>query len=137
MLFESLPLLSRPLWASRQLQFIVKQTRFTHPLIEQTINVARDPLAWMLAKDLFSNLRRNTLALIDIRLPTKNQWQMRKVFGIAELVAKASYNASGPGDPFDPEAGWWIAVGIRKYVDEVGDIRLVDLAWTSLCEEDD
>jgi hypothetical protein len=48
---------------------------------------------------------------------------------LAELVAKVTYNASEPRDPFDEDSGWWIVVSLKGLVDLWNDEEFSRRAW--------
>jgi hypothetical protein len=56
------------------------------------------------------------------------------LLSLAELVAKVTYNAAEPPDPFDEDSGWWIAASIRGFVDHRWkDQEFSEAAWSALC----
>jgi hypothetical protein len=66
---------------------------------------------------------------------TKDQEVFAELLSLAELVAKVTYNATIPPDPFDEDSGWWIAPTLRVFVEIWPDAKFSQEAWSALaCE---
>jgi hypothetical protein len=48
---------------------------------------------------------------------------------LAENVAKVTYNATNPPDPFDEDAGAWVVSCLRDLVNKVNDPEFGTKAW--------
>jgi hypothetical protein len=48
---------------------------------------------------------------------------------LAENVAKVTYNATNPPDPFDHDAGAWVVSCVRYLADKVNDPEFATQAW--------
>jgi hypothetical protein len=114
-LFEAVPVSDRPAWAANVLRTAARATPELARQLAPVFLVASAPWEWRHGHDVFDDVRDAVLALEEPA--NARAW----VLALAELVAKVSYNASDPDDPFDEDSGWWIARCARGLADLVGD----------------
>ncbi|WP_162656003.1 hypothetical protein [Tuwongella immobilis] len=135
-LFKSLEANVRPLWAAGILSLVYNRSRFQQPVIDEAIQIARTPSLWAEGHRLFDRIRSLTLRLDgddDLGLSGDSKLLLGHVVSLAELVAKVTYNASDPADPFDEDSGWWIVECLRGFVDHVWtDKDFSAAAWEAL-----
>ncbi len=124
-IYESLPKAKRPAWAARVLE-LVRDLAPTSPEIDQVLAIARDPARWQEAKQAFHTAR-------EVRQRTEDPL-VEGVLGLAEKVAKVTYNASGGPTPFERDAGWRVADDLRTVISRAGDKaqKLEEQAWAVL-----
>lgn len=117
LIYESLPEIKRPLWASNILSFCLKLTR-SKPEFLTVINTANDPKQWKNAHEVFQLVRK--LTLIDEQ--DRNQDEIFSgILNLAENTAKVTYNAGNFSAPFDHDSGWWIIQNLKYIVEKVND----------------
>lgn len=129
LLYENIPEEFRPRWAARLLRRAMKQSGAWHAAASIVLHVADHPDHWEKAHDVFSTIRRFGLELDLIQQKTKQQQILVLVLVLAELVAKVTYNASRPADPFDHDAGWGIAACFKAVLDLAMEDDATRLAW--------
>jgi hypothetical protein len=130
LLFERIPMELRPAWAASVLDIALSYLP-TIPEVEAVLQIAEDPSRWPEAYEAFSAVRALTL-----QAEGQAGGQLYpQVLGLAELVAKVTYNASEDIAPFDPDSGWWIAVVLKNIVDEADDPEFAVKAWAVLSSE--
>jgi hypothetical protein len=120
LIFERLPNVVRPMWASRVLRLVLEKGGIQSSLFDQVLHTADQQAKWENGHRLFSTIRDSTLKLDEIERAhrlTDEQELFASVLSLAELVAKVTYNATKPDDEFDRESGWWIAACLRGFVD--------------------
>ena len=132
LIFESLPVGSRPQWAARVLRVVVDLTGLSVQPIEHAINIANTPCDWGKAHVAFSALRRATTELEQSQVRSPEQTLLLSHLLLAELVAKVTYNSTSPADEFDEDSGWWIAPCLKDILDLVNDGTLSMAAWSAL-----
>lgn len=144
-LIECMPVESRPLWAARILRLVLEKSH-TDPRspFQLVLHSAEHPHRWACAHRAFGLVRRSQLQLdedvrrdgitdqtMDSYIVTQKgmpAWLLR----LAELVAKITYNAADPFDPFDYDAGWSIAVVLQLFVNMWKDEEFSKEAWAVL-----
>jgi len=135
LIFNSIPIETRPQWAARVLRLVVDRTAVKSHAIEHAIRIANAPDKWGKAHDAFSTLRDATLELEDQRSLGIKQTLLLKHLLLAELVAKVTYNSTNPPDEFDEDSGWWIAPCLRDILDSLNDEQFSNAAWSVLVGE--
>jgi hypothetical protein len=120
LIFEHLPIRLRPVWAADLLRLILKQTRIECDQIEAILTVTEDQTRWKESYAIFMLLRDCTLDLIKHNSLPPSESLILAVVGLAEDVAKVTYNASDPPDRFDDDAGWYIVPAVKHICDLVG-----------------
>jgi len=136
LIFESLPVGTRPQWAARILRLVLDRTGVTSQPIERAIGIASSPNDWGKAHDVFSALRVATLELIELKARTPQQTLLLSHFDLAELVAKVTYNSTSPPDEFDEDSGWWIAPCLKDILDLVNDEEFSAAMWLALSADE-
>ncbi len=100
-IFESLPNRIRPIWASFILTRFSKFIGEIPDVVQELFEIVNHEKEWFRAKKQFETIR-------SFNLRTTN-FQPNSYMGLAELVAKITYNASGNVvGPFDRDSGSWI-----------------------------
>ena len=132
LIFESLPLGTRPHWAARVLRQVVERTGVKFQPIESIVGIADCPNDWGKAHDAFSVLRKATLDLEQLKARSPEQALLLNHLMLAELVAKVTYNATSPSDAFDEDSGWWIAPCLKDILDSLSDENFSEAAWSAL-----
>ena len=139
LIFESLPNDSRPQWAARVLRLVLERSGFKSSLFDQVLRTADGRAMWGNGNRDFSMIRRETLRVDELarqRNLTTDEELLRGLLVLAELVAKVTYNATQPPDPFDNDSGWWIASSIRTFVNNVWrEDDFSKAAWSALSGE--
>jgi hypothetical protein len=140
LIFENIPAETRPKWASRLLRLVLGRSGIQSSIFEQVLHTADDQAMWRNGHRVFSAVRASTLELDELERThglTKEQKLLGDLLSLAELVAKVTYNATDPPDEFDEDTGWWIAVCLRGFVDNVWtDDEFSKAAWSTLCSEE-
>lgn len=72
--------------------------------VDLVVRMAQQRPCWHDAKRCFGIVRRRVIA--EQRGAVTPQ---SRLLNLAELVAKVTYNATDPRDPFDDDTGWWLA----------------------------
>lgn len=136
MVYESLPVESRPIWASRILKLILGKSGIQSSQLDYLLKVADNKHLWKEGHRAFSDIRRSVLKLDELRRnrPLSDDEALQcDVLSFAELVAKVVYNATNPIDEFDEDSGWYIGASLRGFVDlEWPDVAFAKEAWESL-----
>jgi hypothetical protein len=133
LLYESLPRDVRPRWAYRVLKLAVEKSDVRCPRIEYLLHIANDSTEWENAHRAFDLLRDSSLELLALKSRTHDQQLLLSLLSVAELVAKVIYNATDPSDPFDEDAGCWMAVCLNHVLDVLNDHDFSQAAWLALC----
>jgi hypothetical protein len=134
LIFENLPPEARPRWAAGILKLLVERTGITSKPIEHILRVANDQRQWSQAHDAFSGARAVVLKLDKLREKrSPEQTLLLGLLGVAELVAKVTYNATNPEDEFDEDSGWWIPACARNVLSLLGDVQFAETMWSKLC----
>lgn len=134
-LFERVPDDQRPAWAASVLRSVLPVVFTCPPTVANVLTVADAPAKWGTAHAAFTAVR-----LVVLRLDEKRRRQALSleddvfghVLGIAELVAKVTYNATHPRDEFDEDSGWFIAGNTRALVALLHDPTFERAAWDAL-----
>jgi len=132
LIFESLPVETRPQWAGRGLRLALDRTGIKSEPIERALAIAMTRNYWGKAHDAFSSLRKATLELDKLKALSHQQELLLSLLVLAELVAKVTYNSTNPSDEFDADSGWWIAPCLRELLDFVNDEEFSMAAWSAL-----
>jgi hypothetical protein len=133
LLYQSLPKEVRPTWASKVLKLVVERSDVHFPRIEYLLYIANHPTEWENAHRAFDLLRDSSLELLALKSRTHNQQLLLSLLSVAALVAKVTYNATDPSDPFDEDAGCWMAVCLKHVLDVLNDHDFSQSAWLTLC----
>jgi hypothetical protein len=126
----------RPKWAARVLRSVLAAIGVRSMLFEHVLHIADHPWQWGRGHRVFDKLRDSLLWLETQREMlglTKKQKLLESLLDLAELVAKVTYNATDPPDPFDEDAGWRIAAQLRAFVERFDDEEFSEAAWSALC----
>jgi len=132
LLFEHLKPELRPMWASRLLRAVVQRTEIKSPSIDAILVISENVADWNNAHRAFSFVREATLKLEEIQGRSIHQELLLAQLYLAENVAKVVYNATNPPDPFDEEAGWWLAVCLKRVLDLLADPSFEEFIWSKL-----
>ncbi len=138
LLYENIPVEKRPAWAARILRLVLEKSRADSSHFERILSTADHPRQWANGHRCFDILRHTTLEFDDLQRKqglTNEQNIFANLVSLAELVAKVTYNAVDPPDPFDEDSGWWIAVAVKAFVDAWNDEEFSDAAWSAMCHE--
>jgi hypothetical protein len=130
---------TRPKWAARILRLVLEKSKADRSHFERILYTADHPSQWANGHRCFDILRDATLELDELRRKrrlTKEQDMLASLLLLAELVAKVTYNAVDPPDPFDEDSGWWIAASLGGFVDTWSDEEFSKTAWSALCNEE-
>jgi hypothetical protein len=133
LIFDNLPKMARPEWASRILRLVLGKSRIQIPEIDYVLEIADHTTEWRNAHGAFSALRRSTLHLERLQTRSHDQDLILYHLYLAENVAKVIYNAVDPPDEFDEDSGWWVVVCLRSLVDCWSDEKFSEAAWFALC----
>ena len=115
----------RPFWAARILDLCRRRIRSPFAVYVVCF-IAKRHLFWRWGHAAFGEVRRLTL---------RYEYGKSKdeVYGgllyLAENVAKVTYNATNPPDPFDDDAGAWVVSCLRYLVDKINDPEFATQAW--------
>ncbi len=130
--FDRIPPDYFPAWASRILRVCWSRAldgpTTLGPLVT-LVTVTRD---WTQARAIYEALHRSTLELEAIPDPSREQKADLRLCYLAESVAKVCHNRSNPPDPFQEDAGHWIAGALRDFATYVEDPKFRALAWSAL-----
>jgi hypothetical protein len=135
-IFEKMPNEFRPRWASGILRLLLARSGIQSSLFEQVLRTADQQRLWGNGHRAFSNLRKATLELLELQKRqrlTKEQELLAALLSLAEQVAKVTYNAARPHDEFDEDSGWWLAAGLKGFVDLWHYEEFSKAAWSALC----
>jgi hypothetical protein len=136
LIFERLPNEIRPSWAVKILRLVLDRTGVDRTHFERLLYTADHPRLWGNGHRAFDILRDEGLRLLELhkkRKLTKQGELMLNLISLAELVAKVTYNAADPPDPFDEDSGWWIAPSLKGFTDMWKDEDFSKAAWSALC----
>lgn len=160
LIYENLPNDVRPGWAARILRLVLAHSGindrpwwrrlldyasggvpFPSQAVGHVLQIADTPSDWTKAHRAFSAVRDEALRFEELQRRgclTEQQSLYQRVLLLAELVAKVTYNASHPIDPFDEDSGWWIASELRVFVDQYWptDEAFGEAAWKALTSRD-
>src|SRR5262249_10829804 len=122
LVYESLPAHYRAKWAVNILRLVLSRAGCETESISQLLRIADHESEWLDAHGAFSDVRSDVLQFDrryaqyprDLTEEENLRWH---VLLLAELVAKVTYNATDPPDPFDEDSGWWIAKWLRGFAD--------------------
>jgi hypothetical protein len=137
LIFENLPPETRPKWAAGVLRLVIEKAGVAKSQFERTLYTADHPRKWACGHRCFDSLRRKVLKFDELQRSgrlSKDDELVHHVLLLAELVAKVTYNAADPPDPFDEDSGWWLAPGLKGFVDHwwPDDQRFSEAAWSAL-----
>jgi len=137
LIYERISPENRPHWASSILRLLLIKSGIQLPILNQLLRTAERQEMWREGHRLFSDVRASVLQLDQLERTqglTKEQALLSSILSVAELVAKVTYNASNPQDPFDADSGPWIAACLRGFVDNRwNDDEFRNAAWSALC----
>jgi hypothetical protein len=125
LLSEQIPIANRPFWAAMILDLCRRLTR--PPLAVRAVcAIAARRYLWRWGHVAFHAVRRLTLQYEEAK--SKDE-----VYGgllyLAENVAKVTYNATNPPDPFDEDVGAWVVSCLCYLVNKVGNPEFETKAW--------
>jgi hypothetical protein len=129
-LFEAMPEDDRPSWAGAVLRFCCAYTPTVPAEVKAVLDLTGTRSAWHRGHLVFDALRRLTLRIEGNEMPADTM--LRGIVGVAENVAKVTYNATFPDDPFDADSGWWIASNVYWIQQRIADEAFDDRAWSVL-----
>jgi len=135
-LFARIPEPDRPAWAARCLRLAVEYSGATLKIIQDVLNLAESRKRWKYGHDVFDKVRTQTLSMDEkSRSRTLSQSEQKELWllEIAELVAKISYNATDPYDPFDDDTGHRMAQHLHAYSEFIG-ANFRQKAWQTLSQ---
>jgi hypothetical protein len=142
LVYESLPVHHRPRWAVNILRLVLSRAGYETESISQLLRIADQESDWVDAHGAFSDVRSDVLQFDrkyvryprDLTEEKKLHWH---ILLLAELVAKVTYNAADPPDPFDEDSGWYIPNWLRGFADTTWkDQDFADAAWKALLFKD-
>jgi hypothetical protein len=139
LILDNLPVKSRPAWAARILRVVLDKSEAERSHFFRVLETAEHPRWWANGHRCFDLLREETLKIEEVRRKqglTKDQEVLAHLLSLAELVAKVTYNAVDPPDPFDEDCGWWIAPSLRAFVEMWKDAEFTKAAWLALTSEE-
>jgi hypothetical protein len=127
-LFEEIPSRRRPGWARHVLKVCCERLGST-PEIDVVLDVAGQSGRWSEGHQAFGLVRRATL-----REQTKGYPSLERevLLLLAEAVAKATYNATAPIDPFDDDSDWWVAANAAHLARLCKDEHFTGAVWEAL-----
>jgi hypothetical protein len=117
LLFESMPPRRQAEWAGSILKYAAVASRVRHPAVRRLLEIADDPAQWGDGHRAFDALRRAVLPLTANPARSDEEQLLLRLLGLAEVTAKVIYNATDPRDPFDHDAGWWVAETLKAALD--------------------
>jgi len=136
LIFESLPSADRPKWAARILKLVLEKSGVERSHFLQTLHDAEHPRLWADGHRASDTLGRSAWQLVEFG-KTHEFTDEQKLFGqllfLAKLVARVTYNAADPPDPFDEDNGWNVAKALRYFVEYWNDDQFSNAAWSALC----
>jgi hypothetical protein len=132
-LFEAMPAEERPSWAGTILQFCCDHAPTVPAEVAAVLELTRKRSEWHRGHKVFDALRRLTLRIERNEVPADTM--LRGIVGVAENVAKVTYNATSPADPFDADSGWWIVSNVYWILQRIADKAFSDGAWGVLSGE--
>ena len=135
-IFENLPMETRPKWASRILGLVVERSSVDLPQFQHILDIANHTNEWKKAHKTFETIRFATLNLENKQYRSKDQTMLLCHLYLAELVAKVIYNSTDPPDAFDEDSGWWIPVCLKDILDLLKDGEFSKSMWLALCWRD-
>jgi hypothetical protein len=130
-IYEHLSAKERAIWASNLLSFCREHGPSVKP-IDELLNLAAQPRRWNQANEAFYQVREITL--FAEREPHKLDRRLRSMLYVAENAAKVIYNASGPEEPFDHDAGWWLAPCLQHFLTVVGNSQVTEAGMNAFFE---
>jgi len=133
-LFEALPAGDRPFWAGAILQFCCEYAATIPPEVAAVLQLTHKRSEWHHGHEIFDALRRLTLRIERNEMPADAM--LSGIVALAECVAKVTYNAISPGDPFDTDSGWWIVSNVDWIRQHIADKAFGDRAWNLLSGEE-
>lgn len=138
LVFEQLPEEARPGWAAEILRLVIERSGTEPSRFARLLRIAENPTTWASGHREFDHLRRDVLKMDEVRRArgwTGEEELLSSLISLAELVAKVTYNAARPPDPFDEDSGWWIASSLRAFVNYWKDESFARAAWRALTHE--
>jgi hypothetical protein len=135
LIYENLPVEDRPLWAARILRLALEKSGADRSHFERILDTVDHPRQWGNGHRCFDILRQATLELDNLRRRralTEDEEILAHLIFLAELVAKVTYNAVDPSDPFDENSGWRIAAALQWFTGIWNDEVFAKAAWLAL-----
>ena len=130
-IFENMPVERRASWVSGILKLAVGKSSTRYPSVERLVYIADRAAEWPTAREAFRLLRKSTLEL-EGKCRTQEQTLHLRLLYLSENVAKVIYNLTDPSDPFDEDAGWWIASCLKSILESFNDDNFSRQAWSAL-----
>jgi hypothetical protein len=138
LIYDNLPVEARPAWAARILRLVLDKSEADRSSFLRILDTAKHPPWWANGHRCFDLLRDESLGIDELRRKRalrNDEDLLARLLWLAELVAKVTYNAVDPPDPFDEDAGWFIATSLRGFVDMWQDEEFSKAAWLALCSD--
>lgn len=132
LLFEQVPVATRPQWAVGILDFVVNLSGVHHLAISRVQQIGGDRAQWGAAHGAFSQLRKLLISSEGVSDLSNKQELLLSVTSLAENVAKVIYNATDPEDEFDEDSGWWIVECLLHCAVHIERADFKNLAWAFL-----
>jgi hypothetical protein len=98
------------------------------PQVDRVATLAAEPARWVEAHAAFGAVRELTLR--EERTPTNHVYEA--LLFVAEIAAKAIYNASKAPAQFDHNSPWWLPRNARDFVRALGDESVGHQLWRAL-----
>jgi hypothetical protein len=125
LIYMQIPDAVRPFWAARILDLCCRRTKC--PIAVHLVSmIATRRFLWRWGHVAFDEVRCLTLRYESGK--SKDELYGGLLY-LAENVAKVTYNATNPPDPFDAEAGAWVVSCLRSIVNKVNDPEFETMAW--------
>jgi hypothetical protein len=126
LLYSQIPIADRPHWAAQILDLCRSVVR-SPPEVSAVYDMAVKPSEWGRGHDAFGAVRKLTL---QYEKAEGKDGIYGGLLHLAENVAKVTYNATSPQDPFDCDAGAWVVSCLRNLVDKIGSRDFESRAWS-------
>jgi hypothetical protein len=129
---EQVPMAIRPLWAARVLDLCrrLMQPPLAVPVV---YGIATRRFLWRWGHLAFPAVRR--LTLHDEKSKVQDEVCGGLLY-LAENVAKVTFTATNPPDPFDQDGGAWVVSCRRSLVNQVNNPEFETQAWSLVSRTD-
>ncbi len=123
-----------PAWAARTVVLAKTRLAEDEPVLNEVLAVVH-PDRWGEGHLVFRRVRQEVLRLDEVgrrRALTKGEMSRSWALALGELVAKMSYNATDPHDPFDADTAWWVGKLARSMAEHEADEGFEHQMWNAL-----